>query len=65
MNIPTKFSSQLVQWFQRRRWKCKCMDAKWWQYLTWHFGSSMLKKTFISSQKRLQPFTEITSRKHV
>jgi len=53
MNIPTKFLLvcnwfQLAWYFQRRRLKCKSlcttspMDAKWWQYLTWPFGSGEL-----------------------
>ena len=41
-------SFQLACYFQRRRLKCKSlrttspMDAKWWQYLTWTFGSGDL-----------------------
>ena len=49
---PVLFWFQLAQWFQRRRLKCNSLqmtkrlpttDAKWWQYLTWHFGSGELK----------------------
>ena len=42
---------KLAQWFHRRRLKCKSLwtttDAKWWQYLTWPFGSSELKSYFV------------------
>ena len=43
----------LVQWFQRRRLKCKSLrtttrtiDTKWWQYLTCPFGSGEQKQLF-------------------
>jgi hypothetical protein len=35
-------------WFQRRRLQCKSLgmmlaNTKWWQYITWPFGSSEVR----------------------
>ena len=59
---------QLAKWFQRRRLKCKSLrkttiDTKWWQYLTWPFGSGELKtdaQDTISTKDQIQKQNERT-----
>ena len=53
-DYPSQVSLNLVQWFQRRRFKCESLwwttGAKWWQKVTWPFARSLINWQLLESK---------------